>query len=146
MPAYWVARSKINDPVEYKKYTDLVPGILAKYGGKVLARGGKFQIMEGPDKFQRFVVIEFPTFEQGVACFTSAEYDEAAAFRRSGAGEVETIMVEGGEATVPSSGAPACHSACVPSSFAVALEAPSADAGAGASSLAPAFGAPGAPS
>ena len=26
MPAYWVARSKINDPVEYKKYTDLVPG------------------------------------------------------------------------------------------------------------------------
>ena len=40
MPAYWVARSKINDPVEYKKYTDLVPDIIAKYGGKVLARGG----------------------------------------------------------------------------------------------------------
>jgi uncharacterized protein (DUF1330 family) len=99
MPAYWVARSKINDPVEYKKYTDLVPGIIAKYGGKVLARGGKFQIMEGPDKFQRFVVIEFPTFEQGVACFTSKEYDDAAAFRRNGAGEVETIMVEGGEFT-----------------------------------------------
>jgi uncharacterized protein (DUF1330 family) len=47
MPAYWVARSKINDPTEYKKYTDLVPGILARYGGKVLARGGRFQIMEG---------------------------------------------------------------------------------------------------
>src|ERR1700744_2850304 len=99
MPAYWVARSKINDPVEYKKYTDRVPAIIAKYGGKVLARGGKFQIMEGPNKFSRFVVIEFPTFEQGVACFTSKEYDEAAAFRRNGAGEVETIMVEGGEAT-----------------------------------------------
>ena len=54
-----------------------------------LARGGRFQIMEGPDKFQRFVVIEFPTFEQGVACFTSDEYNKAAAFRRSGAGEVE---------------------------------------------------------
>jgi len=99
MPAYWVARSKINDPAEYKKYTDLVPGIIAKYGGKVLARGGKFQIMEGPDKFQRFVVIEFPSFEQGVACFTSDEYNKAAAFRRSGAGEVETIIVDGGEAT-----------------------------------------------
>ena len=48
MPAYWVARSKINDPVEYKKYTDLVPAIIAKFGGKVLARGGSFQIMEGP--------------------------------------------------------------------------------------------------
>ena len=95
MPAYWVARSKINDPVEYKKYTDLVPGIIAKHGGKVLARGGKYEIMEGPHKFQRFIVIEFPTMEQGVACFRSKEYDDAAAFRRSGAGEVETVMVEG---------------------------------------------------
>ena len=100
MPAYWVARSRITNPVEYKKYTDLVPAIIAKYGGKVLARGGRYRIMEGPEKFQRFVVIEFPTFEQGVACFTSAEYNEAAAFRRAGAGEVETIIVEGGDATV----------------------------------------------
>jgi uncharacterized protein (DUF1330 family) len=69
MPAYWVARSKINDPVEYKKYTDLVPAIIEKFGGKVLARGGRFQIMEGPDKFHRFIVIEFPTFEQGRRLF-----------------------------------------------------------------------------
>jgi uncharacterized protein (DUF1330 family) len=60
MAAYWVARSRIVDPVEFKKYTHLVPGILAKYGRMVLARGGRFQIMEGPDKFHRFVVIEFP--------------------------------------------------------------------------------------
>jgi uncharacterized protein (DUF1330 family) len=100
VPAYWVARSKINDPVEYKKYTDLVPAIIAKYGGKVLARGGRFQIMEGPEKFHRFVVIEFPSFDQGVACFQSDEYNKAAAFRRkNGAGEVETIMVDGGDAT-----------------------------------------------
>jgi len=99
MPAYWVARSRVIDPVEYKKYTDLVPGIIARYGGKPLARGGKFQIMEGPDKFHRFIVIEFPTFDQAVACFTSPEYDKAAAFRRNGACEVETIIVEGGDAT-----------------------------------------------
>ena len=68
MAAYWLSRCKINDPVEYKKYTDLVPGIIAKYGGKVLARGGKYQIMEGTDKFHRFVVIEFPTLEQAVKC------------------------------------------------------------------------------
>jgi uncharacterized protein (DUF1330 family) len=66
MPAYWLARSRIVDPVQYKKYTDRIPAILAKYGGKVLARGGRFQIMEGPDKFHRFVVVEFPTLEQGV--------------------------------------------------------------------------------
>jgi uncharacterized protein (DUF1330 family) len=99
MKGYWVARSKINDPVEYRKYTDRVPGILAKYGGKVLARGGRFKILEGPEKFQRFVVIEFPSLEQAVACHDSPEYREAAAFRRSGAGEVELVIVEGGDAT-----------------------------------------------
>jgi uncharacterized protein (DUF1330 family) len=101
MPAYWVARSKINDPVAYKKYTDRVPGIIAKFGGKVLARGGRFQILEGPQKFHRFVVIEFPSFEQAVACHESPEYEEASAFRNAGgAGEVELVIVEGGDATV----------------------------------------------
>jgi len=99
MTAYWVARAKINDPGEYKKYTDRVPGIIGKFGGRVLARGGRFQILEGPEKFHRFVVIEFPSLELAVACHDSPEYTEAAAFRRSGAGEVELIIVEGGEAT-----------------------------------------------
>ena len=101
MPAYWVARSKINDPVEYKKYTDRVPGIIARFGGKVLARGGRFQILEGPEKFHRFVVIEFPSLEQAVSCHDSAEYVEASAFRKAGgAGEVELVIVDGGDATV----------------------------------------------
>jgi len=100
MPAYWVARAKINDPVEYKKYTDEVPALIAKYGGRVLARGGKYQIMEGPEKFHRFVVIEFPSFEDGVKCFQSDSYNAAAAYRRkNGVGEVETIMVDAGDAT-----------------------------------------------
>ncbi|HEY4657893.1 MAG TPA: DUF1330 domain-containing protein [Gemmatimonadaceae bacterium] len=99
MRAYWVARAKIDDPVEYKKYTDRVPEIIARFGGKVLARGGRFKILEGPEKFGRFVVIEFPSLEQAVACHDSPEYREAAKFRRSGAGEVELVIVEGGEAT-----------------------------------------------
>lgn len=101
MPAYWLARCKINDPVEYKKYTDQVPGIIAKFGGKALARGGKYQIMEGTDRFHRFVVIEFPTLEQAVKCHRSPEYQAAAAFRRApGVGEVEQVIVESGDATV----------------------------------------------
>ena len=100
MPAYWVARAKINDAVEYKKYTDRVPAILAKHGARVLARGGRFEILEGAVKFNRFVVIEFPTMEQGIACFNSPEYQEAAAFRRrNNAGENELVMLDGGEAT-----------------------------------------------
>jgi uncharacterized protein (DUF1330 family) len=99
LPAYWVARSRIVDPVEYRKYTDRIPAIFAKYGGRVLARGGRFQVMEGTDRFHRFVVVEFDTFEKAVAAFQSPEYEEAAAFRRDGAGEVETFVVDGGDAT-----------------------------------------------
>ena len=99
MPAYWVARARINDPVAYKKYTDRVPDIIKGYGARVLARGGRFRIMEGPETFHRFVVIEFPTLEQAAACFESKEYQEAAGFRRRGGGIVEIIIVEGGDAT-----------------------------------------------
>ncbi len=99
MPAYWVARAKINDPAEYKKYTDRVGDVLAKHGGKVLARGGRFQVLEGPEEFSRFVLVEFPTFEQGAACFKSDEYNAAASFRRNnGVGEVEIVMLQGREA------------------------------------------------
>jgi uncharacterized protein (DUF1330 family) len=99
MPAYWVARASITDPVAYKKYTDRVPDIINRHGGRVLARGGRYRIMEGPETFHRHVVIEFPTLEQAVACFESPEYQEAAAFRRAGGGIVENVIVDGGDAT-----------------------------------------------
>ena len=96
MPAYWVARSKINDPVEYKKYTDRIPEIIAQFGGKVLARGGDYEILEGPKKFHRFVVIEFPTIADAIACNNSDAYQEASAFRKKdGVGEVELVIVDG---------------------------------------------------
>ena len=95
MAAYWVARAKINDPEQYKKYTDRVPAILQKFGAKVLARGGEFKILEGPETFGRFVVIEFPSMEQASACHDSPEYEEASAFRKGGGGEVELVVVDG---------------------------------------------------
>ena len=95
MPAYWIARGRIEEPVAYKKYADQVPAIIAEYGGKVLARGGRFKVLEGTDRFSRFVVIEFPSLEQAVACHDSAAYQSAAAHRKAqGVGEVELAIVE----------------------------------------------------
>ena len=68
--------------------------IVQKYGGKALSRGGKYKIMEGPEYFERFVVIEFPTFEAAVSCFESEEYQKAAVHRRDGSGEVETVILD----------------------------------------------------
>ena len=59
MKAYWVARSKIINKINYKKYTDLVPDIIEKYNGKILARGGNFKVLEGTDQFHRFVTVSY---------------------------------------------------------------------------------------
>ena len=100
MTAYWVARAKINDPAEYKKYTDRVPEILARFGGKVLARGGEYRTLEGPATFERHIVIEFPSLDDAEACFNSEEYQSAAGFRRAnGAGQNELTIVAAGDAT-----------------------------------------------
>lgn len=100
MPAYWLARSKINDPVEYKKYTDHIPGILEKHKGRVLARGGEKKVLEGETPYERFVVIEFDSLEDAETCFNSLEYVEAAKFRRvPGIAQNELVIVDGGDAT-----------------------------------------------
>lgn len=100
MPAYWLARAKVNDALEYKRYTDLVPDILKKYQGEVLARGGKQQQLEGPERFFRHIIVEFPSLEQAVACHQSQEYQKARKFRLNGVGDNELIIVEGGDATL----------------------------------------------
>ena len=97
MVAYWIARSKVNAPEPYQKYIDAVPPVIDKFGGKVLARGGRFQIMEGPETFKRFVVIEFPDLETAMAAFNSPEYQAARQHRLNGVGEVEIVMVDDGE-------------------------------------------------
>lgn len=99
MTAYWVARAKINDPVGYKKYTDMVPDIVKNFGGKPLARGGEYRTLEGPEIFERFIVVEFPSLEQAVACHESPEYQEARKFRLNGVGQNELTIVEAGDAT-----------------------------------------------
>jgi uncharacterized protein (DUF1330 family) len=94
--AYWIARSKVNDPERYKRYTDQVPAIVAAHGGRILARGGDFAILEGPHKFHRFIVIEFPSLAHAQACHDSPDYQAASAWRKQDqVGEVELVIVEG---------------------------------------------------
>ena len=83
----------------HKKYTDLVPDIIEKYNGKILARGGNFKVLEGTDQFHRFVIIEFPSLEEGERCWSSKEYQKASSFRKNGSGVVDLILVESGDAT-----------------------------------------------
>jgi uncharacterized protein (DUF1330 family) len=96
MAVYWLARAKITDRAQYTNYLSTAPDVIARYGGRVKARGGKFKILEGSGAraFDRFIVTEFDSFEQAEACFNSPEYQAAAAHRRGGGGNVEIVLLE----------------------------------------------------
>lgn len=95
MTAYWLARARVDKPDQYQRYAEQVPGILKRFGGEVLARGGQYEVLEGPSDFARFVVIAFPDLAAAKACFDSAEYQAAAQYRRDGGGVVEITIVDG---------------------------------------------------
>ena len=93
MPAYWIARVTVTDPDPYKLYAESAPKAFEKYNAKILARGGRCEHMEGEGR-PRNVVIEFPSYEDALACYNSDEY-QSARKHRVGAGEAEIVIVEG---------------------------------------------------
>lgn len=96
MKAYWIAQVTVTDPEQYTGYTQSAPAAFAKYGGRFLARAGRFEGMEGRAARPRNVIIEFDSYEQAVACYQSQEYQLAKA-KREGAGEADIVIVEGFE-------------------------------------------------
>src|SRR5918993_943813 len=61
MPAYVIANVIVKDPVRYEDYRRLVTPTLAKFGGRVVIRGGRVDVLEGDWRPSRLVLIEFPS-------------------------------------------------------------------------------------
>jgi len=91
--AYWIARVTVTNPEQYKLYAEAAPAAFEKYGANFLARGGRASSVEGEGR-PRNVVIEFPSFDDALACYNSPEY-QAARAKREGAGLAEIVIVEG---------------------------------------------------
>lgn len=96
MAGYVIALIDVTDEEAYKEYVKRTPAAIAKYGGKILVRGGRNETIEGPQAPKRIVVIEFPSFEAAKAMQTSPEYAEAKKFRM-GAATGQFIVVEGAD-------------------------------------------------
>jgi uncharacterized protein (DUF1330 family) len=95
MTAYAIAQVRILDPVRYRQYQTAVSPVVTKFGGRFLSRGGRQEILEGDDLFNRLVLLEFPDYELAVAFFKSAEYAEAKR-HRVGSAEFRFCVVDGG--------------------------------------------------
>jgi uncharacterized protein (DUF1330 family) len=91
---YIVVQADVTDPKQYAEYAKLTPDIVAKYGGRFLARAGRTVTLEGPAARNRVVVIEFPSFEAAEQFYRSPEYT-AARKLRDGAASAQFVAVEG---------------------------------------------------
>ncbi len=81
MAAYLLAQVEVSDMQQYRKYTAQTPGIIAKYGGRFLTRGGEVVTLEGAATTNRIVLIEFPSLERVQEFYASAEYQAAKGLR-----------------------------------------------------------------
>jgi uncharacterized protein (DUF1330 family) len=90
---YWIARVSVNNPAEYPKYIEAAAPAFKQYGAKFIVRGGRSEAVEGPGR-DRNVVIEFPSFEDALACYNSPQYQVAVKIRQACA-DGEIIVVEG---------------------------------------------------
>jgi uncharacterized protein (DUF1330 family) len=72
---YWIASVEVHNDEGYKQYALNNNTIFKKFGGRFIVRGGPFENPEGQAR-NRNVVIEFPSYEQALACFYSPEYQE----------------------------------------------------------------------
>ena len=77
---YWVAHVDVDDMEVYKSYIAANAAAFAEYGAKFLVRGGERTVAEGTAP-ARTVVIEFPSYQQALACYESDIYQQAKALR-----------------------------------------------------------------
>ena len=75
-------RRYIPDPDRYEEYIKLTPAAIDKYGGRFIVRGGDTEILEGEQRFERFVLLEFDSMQQARAWYNSAEYQNARIIRQ----------------------------------------------------------------
>jgi len=96
MPAaLWIAHVTVTDEAAYGEYAKRATTAIAAHGGVFLARGGKYEILEGKER-PRNVVARFPSLQAAHDCYHSPAYQEALSFAK-GASERDLMILEEAE-------------------------------------------------
>jgi uncharacterized protein (DUF1330 family) len=101
MSVYWIGRAEQRSLEGYAEYARL-RGIATDryreiYPYTPIVRGGSYRVLEGPDPFDRHVILRFASMEAALGFYHSPEYQAAAAVRRAASGRCELVFVEGVE-------------------------------------------------
>jgi len=96
---YWIARVTVNDPALYGEYTARNGAAFKAFGGKFLVRGGPHHTVAGESR-EHNVVLEFPSHEAAIACYRSAEYQDAVQYLKKGC-DVDLVIIAGYDGPQP---------------------------------------------
>ncbi|MFI5002539.1 MAG: DUF1330 domain-containing protein [Reyranellales bacterium] len=94
MAAYMIVEVETTDETLMAEYRKLTPGLIAKFGGKFIVRGGTTHTLEGGWNPGRIVVIEFPDMQAAQHFYYSPDYQPALEMRLK-AGHSKAILVDG---------------------------------------------------
>jgi uncharacterized protein (DUF1330 family) len=95
MPAaYLIADVTITNAEQMAKYREWSTRAMQEFGVEVLVRGGEMDVLEGPWKPQRLVVLKFRDRAQAHAYYESDLYTKARE-AREGAGSINMVVVDG---------------------------------------------------
>ena len=92
MAGLWIAHVNVTDEERYGSYVAEATKILSSHGGEFLARGGRYEQLEGADH-ARNVVVRFPSYDAALACYRSEAY-QAVVGDAIGASERSVVIVE----------------------------------------------------
>lgn len=96
---YIIARVTVDDNDAYMRYAQAAAVAMKKYGARILARGGKYEALDGEAR-PRNVILEFESYDKAKAYFNSPEY-QAARAHRLGKSIGEFVLVEGFDGPQP---------------------------------------------
>jgi uncharacterized protein (DUF1330 family) len=77
MSAIMISDITVLNEEAFETYRTRAAPVIAKFGGRYLARNGKVQVFEGHWNPHTVVVVEFPSLDQAEAWYRSPEYAHA---------------------------------------------------------------------
>jgi uncharacterized protein (DUF1330 family) len=96
---YWIPHLDVSNMQGFQAYRDLADAGHKKFGSKLLARGGRREVMEGRMR-GRNVLREFNSFDEAIAYYHGPDYSKAHPLREPHS-ECDFLIVEGHDGPQP---------------------------------------------
>jgi len=96
MPTYVVGDIHVTDPAAFHTHVPRALATIARFGGRIIAGGGKIDLLEGGPMPERIFIIAFPNAEAARRWYRSDDYEAALKIRLS-ASHGRVFLIEGTE-------------------------------------------------